>query len=445
MSTNTAVSPLLNRIQKQESLTLKNLSHHIPRVREGQRAKEILDLTGKDLPIRERTELYKAVREGEASKETLVLMALPLVKTIAHKEYNRRLSWNSRVSFDDMIQEGIGGFLRGIQAYDIEGNQTSATNYLGQWILSDIRRHVETLDHDFSIPHETIERHRKIRAIRSHLFNKLGRTPTDEEILEHANSGAWQPSSKMGKVIKDAPSGNKKLTEKNLEEERAYASATGQIDSIVAVDNDDDYYERKSSPLGGNEVPESTAEIEEQAALKSLASLFEKVFTMMHLGTMQEDIIRQKFGLPPHTEEVSLSDIAKTTRLTKYKINQVITAFSTEMSAKGSAFHQVISTLPIDEVESMGMGWLIPVVGEYNKHTPKHPTPSILTANMRPMSAKAKTHFGSPNRPIGGKFKATFRCAAGHESTESFFLMRSIPTRQACPSCSRPAEKISQG
>lgn len=440
-SNNTAVSPLLSRIQKQESLTLKNLGYHIPRVRSGQESRKVLD-ENKSLPIKERTELYRKVRDGENSKETLVLMALPLVKTIAHKEYNRRLSWNSRVSFDDMIQEGIGGFLRGIQAYDIDGKQTSATNYLGQWILSDIRRHVETLDHDFSIPHETIERHRKIRAIRSHLFNKLGRTPTDDEILEHANSGAWQPSSKMGKVIKDAPSTAKKLTEKNLDEERAYASSTGQIDSIAAVDNEDDYYERKSSPLGGEEVPSTTAEVEEASAQQSLASLFERVFTMMSLGSMQEDIVRQKFGLPPHTEEVSLSDIAKKTRLTKYKINQVITAFSTEMSSKGSAFHQIISTLPADEVDSMGMGWLIPLVGEYNRNTPKHSTDTILTTNLRPMSAKAKTHFGSPNRQIGGRFSATFKCSAGHATEESYFLARSIPVRISCSHCSKSAEKI---
>lgn len=441
-SNNTVVSPLLNRIQKQESLTLKNLAYHIPRVREGQESRTILD-ESKNLPIKERTELYRKVRDGEHSKESLVLMALPLVKTIAHKEYTRRLSWNSRVSFDDMIQEGIGGFLRGIQAYDIEGKQTSATNYLGQWILSDIRRHVETLDHDFSIPHETIERHRKIRAIRSHLFNKLGRTPTDAEILEHANSGAWQPSSKMGKVIKDAPSGNKKLTEKNLDEERSYASATGQLDSIAAVDNDDDYYERKSSPLGGEETPSSTAEVEEASAAASLASLFEKVFVKMNLGSMQEDIVRQKFGLPPHTEEISLSDIAKKTRLTKYKINQVITAFSTEMSAKGSAFHQVVSTLPVDEVDSMGMGWLIPLVGEFDKHTPKRLPDSILTTNLRPMSAKAKTHFGSPNRQPGLRYSTTFECSDGHKTTESYFQARNIPAHISCGECGRTASKIS--
>lgn len=443
MSSNSTISPLLNRIKKQESMTLKNLSYHIPRVRSGQAAKEKL-ASAQALTMSERTAIHRTIQEGESSKEILVLMALPLVKTIAHKEYTRRLSWNSRVSFDDMVQEGIGGFLRGIQAYDIEGKQTSATNYLGQWILSDIRRHVETLDHDFSIPHETIERHRKIRAIRSFLFNKLGRTPTDEEILHHANSGDWKPSSKMGKVVKDAPNVAKQLTLKNLNEERSYASSTGQIDSITAIDNDDEYYERKTAPLGGEEETTSTHEVEENSALESLSSLFEKVFSAMSIASIQEDIIRQKFGMKPYNGEISLADIATTTKLTKYKINQVITAFSTEMSAKGSVFHAIVSKLPLDEVDAMGMGWLLPIVGPYNKNTIKRDTPAILTVNIRPTATKPRTHFGSPNREIIGRFHATFICSQGHENKESYFATRNIPAEISCKTCGKPARKVKQ-
>ncbi|MBC9704808.1 MAG: hypothetical protein H9W81_07510 [Enterococcus sp.] len=388
----------------------------------------------------EKGALLRRVRAGETSKEALVLMALPLVKTIAHKEYTRRLSWNSRVSFDDMIQEGIGGFLRGIQAYDVNGNQSSATNYLGQWILSDIRRHVETLDHDFSIPHETIERHRKIRAIRSHLFNKLGRTPTDEEIIDHANSGDWKPNSKMGKVVKDTTSTSKKLTQKNLEEERSYASATGQVDSIVASDNDDDYYERKSAPLGGELIPSSTQEVEDRSATLTMTKLFEKVFTMMGLGEKQEDIIRQKFGLNPYTEEVSLQEISKSSHLTKYKVNQIISAFTAEMSSRGSCFHKVVISLPEDEIEALGMGWVITVLGGFNQKK-TNPVPSVLTNNLKITTAKPRTHFGEPGRSIAN-YTIMYECENAHLDTKEYILRNNIAEKIQCKECRRPMYQV---
>lgn len=438
MSNNT-VSPLLARMKKQDALSLTNLAHHIPLVKDGHTAQELFDNTP-NLSMSEKGALLRRVRAGEASKETLVLMALPLVKTIAHKEYTRRLSWNSRVSFDDMIQEGIGGFLRGIQAYDVNGGQSSATNYLGQWILSDIRRHVETLDHDFSIPHETIERHRKIRAIRSHLFNKLGRTPTDDEIIEHANSGDWKPNSKMGKVVKDTTSTSKKLTLKNLDEERSYATSTGQVDSIVAIDNDDDYYERKSSPLGGEDVPSTTQEVEDRSAINTMTKLFEKVFSMMGLGDKQEDIIRQKFGLKPYTEEVSLQEISKNTHLTKYKVNQIISAFTAEMSSRGSCFHKVVISLPEDEIEALGMGWVITVLGKYKQKT-TNPVPAVLTNNLKITTTKPRTHFGEPGRNVA-KHNIDYQCENSHRVTKQYILERSIADKIQCIECRRPMYRV---
>lgn len=443
----TTVSPLLSRIKSQSgsALTLENLSIHIPLMKRGRDAKQELE-SSLSLTIEAKRGLIREITRGEDSKETLVLMALPLVKTIAHREYSRRQSWNTRVSFDDIIQEGIGGFLRGIESYNIEGNQSSATNYLGQWILSDIRRHVESLEHDFSIPHETIERHRKIRAIRSFLFNKLGRNATDEEVLEHANNGDWQPASKMGKVIKDPNATARQLTQKNLDEEREYASTTGALESIIATggdNNDDEYYERNSNPINGELIPNSTEEIENNSASAALTDLFENVFKQMGLGKMQEDIIRQKFGMAPYSEEQSLQDITKKTRLTKYKINQVIAAFTQEMSSPGSAFHKVIMTVPLEELESMGLGWIPRLVGRKNGNDVSTGTPTILTINMRAMSVKAKTHFGTPNRQIGGRFTANFYCTRDDMTfSDSYIMERSIPDHHPCARCGGTANKV---
>lgn len=440
----TTISPLLSRIKTQtDTLSLDALARYIPVAKRGKEAQAELN-ENPQLPAETRRKLFREVSAGKDATENLVLLALPLVKTIAHREYNRRQSWNTRVSFDDMIQEGIGGFLRGIESYNIEGNQSSATNYLGQWILSDIRRHVESLEHDFSIPHETIERHRKIRAIRSHLFNKLNRYPTDQEILDHANNGEWQSNTKMGRVVKDPNAVGRQLTLKNLEEEREFASSTGALESLVASnDEENEYYERNSIPLSGEPEALSTDEIENRSASAALTALFEVVFERMGLGKMQEDIIRQKFGMKPYDSEQSLQDIAQKTRLTKYRINQVLTAFSQEMASPGSIFHQVVITIPLEELDSMGLGW-IPRVVDKQQNAKSSGTPQILTINMRAMSAKARTRFGAPNRQIGGRFTATFHCERDDMDFEDSYIMeRSIPEIHPCPRCGNSAQKIS--
>lgn len=408
------VSPLLSRIQKQEPLTLKNLAHHVPRVRAAKKARLELD-NGENLDVYERQSLWRSIQEGESSKEILVLMALPLVSTIARNEYQRRSAWNSRVTLDDMIQEGLGGFLRGIEAYNVEGAQTSPTNYLGQWILSDIRRHVESLDHDFSIPHETIERHRKIRAIRSRLFNELGRYPTDEEILERANNREFQPQNKMGKVNKESYTG-KKLTQKNVDEERDYAASTGRLESTTSFDDDNTEYEKKTNPITGIEQPSSTHAVEENSARAALSGFFERLFSQMRLGNIQEDIISQKFGLPPYNDEIPLAGIAKNTNISKYKVNQVISAFFEEMTSKGSIFHQSVSVLSYDEMDSLNLGYVRSSLGAYT-HKKPNPVDVLLTQNMQPTPRQPKKKFGEENRGIKYRKLAYYKCLEGHIST----------------------------
>lgn len=434
------ISPLLSRIQKQEPLTLKNLAFHVPRVKFAKEAKNTLH-NSESLSSEEKQKLHEIIVQGDSSKEELVMMALPLVSTIARTEFNRRMSWNSRVTLDDMIQEGIGGFLRGIESYNPEGGHTSPTNYLGQWITSDIRRHVESLDHDFSIPHETIERHRKIRAIRSRLYNELSRNPTDEELLERANNPDSRPVNKMGRVDKKSYTG-KKITQKNIDEERTFAASTGRLETLNYTDDESSEHERKSNPLIGDNETISNYDVEERSVRQSMAKLFETVFKRMNLGRIQEEIIRQKFGLPPYHDEIPLAGIAKNTNVSKYKVNQVITAFSQEMASQGSLFHKTVTELPMDEIESLGLGWVIRIVGEYKK--PKiAKTSHVLIQDMTPPPKKPRKSFGEENRETIYNHTAYYRCKEGHEHTKKLIAEgNKRRAMQICQTCGGSVEFI---
>lgn len=420
MSKDEIVSPLLSRMQDQPKLSLKNLAHHIPRIRAGREAEERLNAE-ENLSFTEKRSLQKSKVEGESSKEELVLMALPLVHTIARKEYNRRSAWSSRVTLDDMVQEGMGGFLRGIESYNVEGNQNSPTNYLGQWIVSDIRRHVESMDHDFTIPHETVERYRKIRAIRSLLYNKLGRFPTDQEMIDHANDAANQPVNKMGRVNKarKGPSPSRMLTLKHIEEEREANASTGVLESLTGTDDDNSEYERNANPLDGSEAPSSTQAIDERSAREALSAFFSEVFKEMRLGTIQEDIIRRKHGFPPYSDEIPLTEIAQGTGVSKYKANQVISAFTADMASPGSMFHRAALKLSEDELNSFDLGWVIKVMGTHAGKS--SPVDSVLTRDMKVAPRAPRKKFGEPNRGIQYNHIAYYECENGHTSEKAIF------------------------
>lgn len=431
------VSPLMSRISSDETLTLKNLALYVPMV---QKATEVEKDTDNSAGYTSR-ELFRIARDGENAKEKLIIMALPLIKKIAYKEFSRRRAWSSRVSLEDMIQEGIGGFLRGIQAYNVDAGHSSATNYLGQWILSDMRRNIEILEHDFSIPQETIERYRKIRAIRGRLTNTLGRTPTDEEILVSAASAESTVENKMGRVNKDPNARKKPLTQKHLDEERSYYSSTGQLSSLVAS-NDDNAgdYELEASPLLEASAHETMESVEERDSSAHMRKFLANTMDKMNLGKTQADIIARKYGLPPYTAEQTAKDISDATKITKYKVGHVLSAFATEMTKKGGIFHYHVSSMPYMELESMNMQWILPIVGEWTPGKKPSSVSDVLTSNLRPVPTRKS--FGKAGRYDRG-YIAEFFCERHQFSfTANYLSEGSAPDHHVCPKCGDRSERV---
>lgn len=431
------VSPLMSRISSDETLTLKNLALYVPLV---QKATEVEKDTDNSAGYSSR-ELFKIARDGENAKEKLILMALPLIKKIAYKEFSRRRAWSSRVSLEDMIQEGVGGFLRGIQAYNVDAGHSSATNYLGQWILSDMRRNIEILEHDFTIPQETIERYRKIRAIRGRLSNSLGRNPTDEEIIESAASAESYIENKMGRVNKDPNARRKPLTQKHLDEERAFYSSTGQLSSLVASNDDNNGdYELEASPLLEASAHETIESVEERDSSKNMHQFIASAMKEMNLGEMQADIIARKYGLPPYNAEQTAKDISDATKITKYKVGHVLSAFATEMTKKGGIFHYRISLTPFMELEAMNMQWIVPIVGDWEKGKRPSPVSDVLTSRLRPVPTRRS--FGKAGRHEKG-YIAEFFCEKHQLSfTANYLSEGSAPDSHVCPKCQQPAARV---
>lgn len=449
------VSPLQARINRNDKLTLDVLRKHVPVIHDSQKAREQLQAAEEEnqAPTRDEVQAYTTrILAGDNAKELLIVIALPLINSLAHKELSRRHSWASRIDVEDIISEGISGFIKGLYAYNPEGKHTSPTNYLGQWITTSMRRHIEHLDHDFSVPQEAIERHRKIRAIRSRLANDFSREPEDHEILDAANNQA-APANMLGPVVKKAnprTAARRKMTQKHLDEERDYRARTGSLQSTSSQYDGENYdaleaHNAQSVTDTPGEVTArtSTTIYDTVTSMNHLSSLIAQTLHTMGVNTIQRDIIKRKYALPPYDTEQTIRDITTHTGVAKHKVNRIVTAYATEMTTPNGAFHELIDQLTIDEIDALNLSWLITRLGEFTP--PVHPTSNKdLTAPLpEPKTREEVIRDSMPNDGFhtakAGVHVSTYVCIRDGIFNRNYPSSDASPEEVNCPLCGQPA------
>lgn len=435
-------SPFMEKLRDGDTLSLKVLAQEVPLVKKGKVAAAELEENGDTLPRDEQRALARAVMQGERAAERLVVIALPLIHSLASKEHARRQNWRSRIPLDDIVAEGISGFLRGINAYNPEGNHKSPTNYLGQWITMEIRRNLEVMEHDFHIPYESMERYRKIRAVRSRMAHEFGREPTDEEVLEAANNGGAFGDAFLGKVIK-TPSEKGKIrrtiTQKHLDDERAMFERTGAFYSTTVSTEDGEYSNADTADARSITVDTdySTDTIEYQESSRAnnaMNELIENAFSVMQVGTVQKEIIRRRYGIKPFEVPQNIKDIANDTSLLKHKVTRILNLFAKEMSMPHGAFHFLLSQMHQDDAYSYGLGQLKATFGEFPPGTKMHPAHNHLREDLTKIVEDLE---GNPGNNIMHE-RAVYYCPFGGPELERFYLPGETPkSTVACPHCQR--------
>lgn len=437
-------SPLMSRLAGSGELTLDLLRRDVPVFQEGRRAQATLD--GPDAPkgMVARQGLARTARAGQDAQERLVFAAIPLIKHLAAKEHARRQRWQSQITFEDLFQEGVGGLLRGLSAYKVDGGQKSATNYLGQWIMIEMRRNVEAADNDFGVAFDAAERMRKIRALRSRLSSELGREPTDEEIIEASGDHAYAGGRKIGRVNKpDGP--RKKLTLAQLAEERDLRGRVGTTGRLVAAGSGDepevplvDF----ARPLSGEGLTDASEHTITNGAAAGLSKLLAATLTAMTIPGTQREVLARRFGLPPYEKEESARDISRTMNLHRDKVGKVIDAFSAEMARPGGAFHAQCSALDADELADLGLGWVTTTLGDYASlpvAVRNEPVPDVLAIPLTDRAGViAPPAPGPAAASARGGVRAQFACPYHQYGFVGMYPDRdSVPRTRACPGCGR--------
>lgn len=433
-------------------LTVDMLIEEIPKIRAGEEAERKL-VEERKLSTKTRQEINAAIRVGKKAKEKVFVSALPLIRTVAVKEFKRRQQWNSRVSLDDLMQEAIVGFFKGLSGFKVESIKTSATNYLGQWMLVEMRRSAEVMDHDLQVGHDAGERFRRIRALRSRLTNDLGREPTDQEISDASRDPKYVVRPGM---VGKAPEGDNKpavgkgVTISQIEEEKKAKERVGFVARISTSAEDGD--EGGTSGLFINEqILNSSASIQDSytddpaevaAAMQSnefIAALVYKALEEMRLPKTQTEIISRRYGLAPFEEQASARKISKDMGVHREKISKILAAFTNEMTKTGGVFHKIIARINREDLDSLDLGWLYENLGEWDAaYENSYRLPSVLIEDIN-VSPSAEVRADLETSASG--ILAWYLCDFEDKVFTGLYLdLNNVPKTRSCPDCNHKAE-----
>lgn len=145
------------------------------RIERGREARE--ELARGPVLIKRRAELQLTIEDGWAAREHLITANSRLVISVAKKYMNRG------VPFLDLIQEGNIGLIRAAKKFDYRRGHKFST-YATWWIRQAVTRAIADQGRTIRVPVHMGDQINKLLRMSHKLTQKLGRTPTTEELAE---------------------------------------------------------------------------------------------------------------------------------------------------------------------------------------------------------------------------------------------------------------------
>ncbi|WP_322509935.1 sigma-70 family RNA polymerase sigma factor [Anaerolinea sp.] len=147
------------------------------RIERGRAAKKELTRNGVRLSPQHRSELEAQIQDGESAREHLIKANTRLVVSIAKRYIGRG------VPFLDLIQEGNLGLMKAVEKYEYQRGFRFST-YATWWIRQTITRSIADQGRTIRVPVHMVDRIRRLYRTTHEMEQKLGRTPTNEELAD---------------------------------------------------------------------------------------------------------------------------------------------------------------------------------------------------------------------------------------------------------------------
>jgi RNA polymerase primary sigma factor len=236
------------------------------------------------LSAEEERALAERVAEGDPyAREHMVKANLRLVVNIARGYLGKGLS------LEDLIEEGNLGLMRAVEGYD-GMMETRFSTYASYWIKQSIRRAVMNNGKPIRLPAYMVSLLSKWRRVSTILTERLGRTPTPEEIGK-----ALRLSKKKVGIVTKAIRVNNLTPRAEAPEEEGFV-----IDDVLT----DERIRPPDDVLGE-------------------ADDLERIFARIgQLDDREASVIRMRFGLEPYSP-MTLREIGENLGLTRERVRQL--------------------------------------------------------------------------------------------------------------------------
>ena len=177
ISSDDTVGLYLKEMSRVPLLSIEEEINLAIRIEDGRRAKlECLKSNGRKTSSIHR-QMEPIIEDGLLAREHLIKANTRLVVSIAKRYMGRG------VLFLDLIQEGNLGLMKAVEKFDYHRGFRFST-YATWWIRQTITRAIADQARTIRVPVHMIDRIRKLYKANHDLEQKLGRTPTVEELAE---------------------------------------------------------------------------------------------------------------------------------------------------------------------------------------------------------------------------------------------------------------------